>query len=169
MLALVFGILGVIVNMLIYLQKSGMKLLIFKLLSDLFWSLHYLCIAAYSASLIAAVNIFRELIFMYQYKKGIKNNGFLIIFLLIGIVTAALTWNGLGSILPTLVAALSTFGFWRSDPKLSRRLAFPSSGCMITYDIISGSVIGIVNEALALTASVIGIIREKKTDKEKTA
>lgn len=166
MFAWIFGILGVIVNMMIFQQKDGKKLLIFKLLSDLLWSLHYLCIAAYSASLIAAVNIFRELVFIYQDKKGKKSNGFLIIFLCAGIVTAALTWNGFGSILPTLVAALSTFSFWQSNPKLSRRLAFPISGCMMTYDIISGSVIGIFNEGFAISSAIIGIIREKKTEKE---
>ena len=162
MTAMIFGALGVAANILLYQQKSGKKLLAFKLISDILFALHYFFLNAYTAMCIALIAIVRELVFLKQNKNGTRKNVWLIVFFLCGIASAAVTWKGPTSILPALASAISIFSFWRGDPRLSRILAFPISGCMMTYDFTCGSVMGIVNETLTLISAAAGVIRFRR-------
>ena len=169
MTAMIFGALGVAANVLIYQQKSGKNLLAFKLISDVLWALHYFFLNAYTAMCIALIAIVRELVFLKQNKNDARKGIWLIVFLLCGIASAAVTWKGLPSILPALASAISIFSFWRGNPRLSRILAFPVSGCMMTYDFTCGSVMGIVNETLTLISAAAGVIRFRRERKSRPA
>ena len=161
----VFGILGIVANVLVYQQKKGKKLLFYKLISDFLWAAHYSCLFAWSAAAVAVFGIFREFVFSNQDKKWAQSKLWLMFFLMCSGAVAVLTWKGVFSILPAMASALSVISFWRSDPKLSRRMAFPISGCMLTYDLTCSSYTGIANEILTLVSSVIGIIRYSRTNK----
>lgn len=172
----IIGVIGIIVNALIYQQKNGKKLLLFKLASDIFWSLHYLLLGAYAGAAIAAVNIFRELLFLHQFKTGRSDKRFLILFLIIGeistVISAVISESPMkkwASILIAIAVIVSTYAFWKSEPKLSRSLAIPVSACMMTYDILVGSPIGIINECITLASTFYGIytkdIKHKRNDK----
>ena len=168
MTAMIFGALGVAANVLIYQQKSGKNLLAFKLVSDILWALHYFFMSAYTAMCIALIAVVRELVFLKQNRNDTRKSVWLLVFLLCGIASAAVTWKGLPSVLPALASALSIFSFWRGDPRLSRILAFPVSGCMMTYDFTCGSVMGIINETLTLISAAAGVIRFRRKQKEGT-
>ena len=162
MLSSILGALGIVANMLIYQQKSGKSLLIFKLVSDFLWAAHYFLISANAAAAIAAINIFREIVFFYQNKRQTSNRLWLIFFLVCSLVSAVLTWKNVFSLLPAAASAISVISFWRSSPKLSRALAFPISASMLTYDIGCGSYMGIINEILTLISATVGIFRYNK-------
>ena len=49
------GVFGIAANILIYQQKSGKKLLIFKMLSDILWASHYFLLNANTAAAAAVV------------------------------------------------------------------------------------------------------------------
>ena len=162
MITMLFGTLGVVVNILIYQQKSGKNLLAFKLISDVLWALHYFFMNAYTAMCISLIAIVRELVFLKQSNSGTQKRTWLIVFLLCGSASAVVTWKGLSSILPALASAISIFSFWRGNPRLSRILALPVSGCMMSYDFTCGSVMGIVNESLTLISATAGVIRFRR-------
>ena len=44
------GILGILTNIIIYQQKTRKRLLIWKLISDMIWIMHYWLLGAYSVS-----------------------------------------------------------------------------------------------------------------------
>lgn len=161
-MAYFIGVLGIIANMLIYQQKSGKKLILYKLISDILWALHYALLSAYSGAAIAVIGIFREIVFYNQDKKWAKSKLWLVFFLLCSVVSAAITWKSAYSILPAFASVLSVIGFWRANPRLSRGLSFPISFAMLTYDVTCNSYTGIVNEIFTLISSVIGIIRYSK-------
>ncbi|MCQ2432412.1 MAG: YgjV family protein [Clostridia bacterium] len=165
MAALLFGALGIIANIIIYQQKSGSSLIACKLISDVLWAIHYFFMHAYTGMCIAIIAIVRELVFLKQSEDNNRKHRFLIIFLLCGAASAAVTWKGPSSILPALASAISIFSFWRGNPDLSRILAFPISGCMLSYGISCGSDMSVINEVLTMVSSVWGIIlirRERK-------
>jgi len=166
-IALFFGALGVAANVLIYQQKNSKNLLLFKLVSDLLWALSYFFQAAYTGMCIALIAIIRELVFLKQAKGEKRSPVWLLVFLACGVVSAAATWSGPFSILPALASAISIFSFWRSRPGLSRVLAYPISGCMLSYDIGVGSVMGIVNELLTLCSTTLALIRLRRADRER--
>lgn len=165
MLAIFTGILGIAANCIIYQQKNGKNLLLWKLISDVLWLLHYLFLNAYSGCAVALIGVFRELVFYRENKKGQKRPFFLMFFIIVTICSSILTWKGIASIFPALASVISIVGFWKANPKISRKLAFPISGLMLSYDLTCNSYMGIVNEILTMCATAIAIIHNRKVDK----
>ncbi|MBP3375532.1 MAG: YgjV family protein [Clostridia bacterium] len=169
--ALVVGALGICANVFIYQQKSSKHLLVYKLISDVIWAVHYLLLGGYSGMAVACIGIVRESIFLNKKHKWAQSNLWLLLFVLLSIGSAALTWKSPLNLLPATASVLSVFGFWRANPKLSRALAYPISICMLTYDIFILSYMGIANEIFTLlsttVAIVITIVKAKKEIKEK--
>ena len=168
-IAQVVGALGILTNALIYQQKTRRRLIAFKLIADVIWGTHYAMLGAYSGMAICIIAVFRELIFINrEEKKWAQHIIWPIIFVSAALSTAALTWNGPLSILPAVASATSVIGFWIGKPRFSRILVFPITALMVTYDALSGSYAGLLNEAISVTSTVIGIIRldiKKKNEK----
>ena len=157
-LASVVGALGIGANVWIYQQKTGKRLLVFKLISDVLWALHYLLLGGFSGAAIASIGIIRESIFLHQKYKWAQSRLWLLLFVGLAVGSAALTWQSPMSILPAVASLLSVFGFWRNKPTLSKILAFPISFCMLTYDIYVWSYMGIANEAFTLVSATVAVI-----------
>ena len=154
----IFGFLGICCTVIIYQQKNRRSLLISKLLSDAVWLLHYLFLGAYSGAAIAAIGACRELVFVNRDKKWGKSKLWLPLFITVSIICTALTWKNVFSLFTCIASCTSVIGFYIGKPKLSRILSFPISACMLTYDIASNSIAGIINEIFALCSSILGII-----------
>ena len=168
MIAMLIGTLGIAANCVIYQQKNGKNLLLWKLISDILWFFHYLFLGAYSGSSVAIIAVFRELVFYKENQKERKNIFYLLFFLFAPILFTILTWNGVMSIFTALASIISIIGFWKANPVLSRVIAFPVSGLMLTYDVCCSSYVGIVNEVLTLFATTFAIIYnlyKRKVDK----
>ena len=164
-IASLVGALGIGANVLIYQQKTGKNLLIYKLISDILWATHYLILGGFSAFAIACIGIVRESIFLNQKHKWAQSRLWLWVFVALSLGSAMLTWKTVMNLLPTVASLLSVFGFWRSNPTLSKILAFPISFCMLSYDIYILSYMGIANEAFTLISAIISIIILLKTKK----
>lgn len=162
-IASLVGALGIGANVLIYQQKTGKNLLIYKLISDILWATHYLILGGFSAFAIACIGIVRESIFLNQKHKWAQSRIWLLVFVLLSLVSAALTWKTLMNVLPAIASVLSVFGFWRNNPTLSKILAFPISLCMLTYDLYIMSYMGIANETFTLLSATISVIILLKT------
>lgn len=156
--ATVFGALGVLANAIIYQQKTGTKLLIWKICSDVLWMLHYLILGGFSAAAIAFIGIVRESIFLNKKHAWARSRLWLLLFVALSISSAVLTWQSIISILPMTASVLSVFAFYRANPVLSRILAYPISLCMMIYDIFILSHMGIINETLTLISTTIAVV-----------
>ena len=168
MIAMLIGTLGITANCVIYQQKNGKNLLLWKLISDILWFFHYLFLGAYSGSAVAMIAVFREFVFYKENQKGRKILFYLLFFISITVFSAIFTWKGVISIFPAIASIISIIGFWKANPELSRVLAFPVSGLMLTYDLGCASYVGIVNEVLTLFATTFAIIYnlyKRKVDK----
>ena len=163
----VVGALGIAANVIIYQQKSGKKLVFWKLISDVLWALQYIMLGAYSGAAVAVIGIFREIVFYNNDKKWARSRLWLLFFICVSVLSGILTFKSVFSLLPMVASVLSILGFWRKSPSLSRVLAFPISASMLTYDIYAVSYMGIVNEVLTIISAIIGIKRYLKTKETK--
>ena len=166
MFAMLIGALGVGANCIIYQQKSGKKLLLWKLISDVLWFLHYLFLKAYSGSAVALIGVFRECIFYNENKKEKKNIFYPILFILITIASAILTWKNITGIFPMCASVMSIISFWKANPKFARIIAYPISGLMLSYNIGCMSYMGIISEIMTLIATTVAIIRMSRKDEK---
>lgn len=169
MLVFIFGLAGVLSTIFIYQQKTRIGLLIAKLISDVIWFMYYFLQAAYSGAAVAVIGIIREFIFINKEKKWAKHIAWLYIFLILAVVSAIFTWKSWFSILPMIASIVSVVSFWIGRPKISRILSFPISACMLSYDLLLTPIAiwGVVNEILAVSSSIFGLIRLDKNAKEK--
>lgn len=159
MIAQLIGALGIGANVIIYQQKNSKRLLLFKLLSDVLWFAHYMLLGAYSGAAIAFIGIFREFVFMNQNKKWASGYWWLIFFMICSLGSSVLTWKNIFCLLPAAASILSVISFWKNKPRLARYLALVISACMLTYDIVCGSYMGIANEIFTICSAVFGIVR----------
>lgn len=160
------GYIGTFVNLVIYQQKTGMKILLFKLISDIIWAVHYLLLGAISGFCIAAIGIVRESVFMIIDRNSKAGKIWLVVFACVAVISAAFTWKSVISFLPATASVISVISFFFAKPKLSRILSFPISLCMGIYSFSSGSYAGVTNEILTVISSCLGMLRLDKNNKE---
>ena len=154
-----FGALGIGANILIYQQKTGQRLIAYKLISDVLWALHYFFLGAYSGIVVAVIAALREFVYLFKEKKWASFRGMPIVFMLISIGLGIWAWGGYASLLTIAASLIAIGGFWKKSPRLSRILAFPIAISLLTYDILCGSYLGIINECVSMISATVGIIR----------
>ena len=160
------GYIAIVTSMLIYQQKTRKNLLICKAVTDALWIIHYFLLGAYTGALVTCVALVREVVFFRSDWHNKNSKRILVIFLCVSILCTALTWDGVFSIFAMLCSMLSIVSFWIGEPKVSRIMAFPISGCMLIYGVSNGSVAVLINEVLVIVSSAIGIMKhdlKKKT------
>lgn len=155
----IIGFMAIAVNIIIYQQKTRSRLLMCKLLSDVLWFLHYFMISMYTGAFAAAIGFCRELVFINNKSKWAQSGVWIYVFISMALVSGAISYSSLFSIFPVCASVISIVSFWQKKPSRIRLLALPVSFCMITYDIYAHSYAGIVNEILAISSAVLGIIR----------
>ena len=84
--------------------------------------------------------------------------------MMIGI--GALSWQGNVSLIPIIALAANTVFMSFGKPQVLRGSVLVTSNMMIVYNILVFSIGGIVNEAIAVMSSVIGLVRFKNTNRE---
>ena len=160
----IIGFIAIGANFIIYQQKNEKNLLIWKLSSDILWLIHYLLISAHSAAAVAVASSVREIALLKSGDSVSMKKRWMAVFIVFSIVSGILTWKGVFSIFPCIASILANISFCLSVPKLSRIISFPISGCMLTYDVFSGSISGIVNEVFTMISSIIGIYVNDRTN-----
>ena len=167
-LADILGISGIFVAVVLYQQKKRESMLIYKMILDIIWALHYCCIGAFSGAAVAVIAALREIVFVKRDPKKKGSIVWLPVFITVAIVSTVLTWKNIFSIFTLVASCVAVVSFFIGNPKLSRILAFPVSASMLTYDVACGSVAGILNESFAMISSAIGIWRhDRKVQSEK--
>ena len=164
MLAFVLGVICIIINFLIYQQKSGKRLLVLKLVSDIFWCAHYFSLYAYTGAFVALLGAVREVVFIKVDRKSKISKFFLAFFCVLSLAIAVFTWKNIFSAFPAIASILSVISFYMANPQISRIMSFPISSCMFTYSLISNSFAGVINEIITVTSSIIGIIKKEKNN-----
>ena len=148
--------------MLIYQQKTRKNLLICKAMTDVLWIIHYFLLGGYTGALVTCEALVREVVFFRTDLRSKNGKPILVCFLCVSAVCAALTWGNIFSVFAMLGSMLSIVSFWLGEPKVSRIMAFPISGCMLIYGVANGSVAVLINEVLVMLSSVVGILKHDR-------
>ena len=158
----VAGYIAIVASMLIYQQKTRKNLLICKAVADVLWIIHYFLLGGYTGAIVTCVALVREVVFFRTDLRSKNSKLILACFLCVSVVCAALTWGNIFSVFAMLGSLLSIVSFWLGEPKVSRIMVFPISGCMLIYGVANGSVAVLINEVLVMLSSVIGILHHDR-------
>lgn len=158
--AYIFGIGALVALFSIYQQSSRRKLIISKLIADICWVVHYLCLGAYGGAIPNFVGIFRELVFVNRENKKWAN--WVIwpfVFIVTNFVLGFRTFSSPINLLPILGSALVTVALWLKKPNLTKILSFPVSTAFLIYDIFVHSWIGVLSETISLISIILALVK----------
>ena len=153
------GILGIAATVMIFQQKERKPLLYWKLVTDVFWLLHYLFLGAYAACVTTVVSIFRSAVLLHADRKWAQSPAWLYIFLGTSLTLTLLVWQDMYSLLTLAGSFLSITAYWMKKPRITRLLSLPSAACILVYNIAYHSREGVLCDTFLIISAIVGIIR----------
>ena len=136
----IIGLLAVISALGIYGYKSRKKILLAKLIADGLWAIHFLLLGATTGGVLNVVNAFRDGVFYNKdSKKWAGSKIWVLVFILVGIISGLMSWEGYFSLLPIIGSSISIIGLWCSDSFMLRVVSFFAISLWLIYAAISGS------------------------------
>lgn len=164
-----FGILGILTTVIIYQQKENQRMLVWKLISDLFWVLHYLALGANSVAVVTIVAIMRSIVLLCRRYRWAQSRAWLAVFMVSSFVLSVLAYKDWTSLLPMIGSQACIIAYWIGKPKVTRIISIPSALMFLVNVTLNGSLWGMLCESFLLASAIIGFIRHDVARKPKTA
>ncbi len=158
-------------------RKLGRKtVVLFNVLINFFWGIHYLLLEAYSGAACAAICTVMITVFYFKGKtKFLSSYALPIVFSVVFIAFGLLTYQNIFSIIPIVGNVIMTFAFF-SDTEIEIKTCFVIIAALLTaYNGIIGSLLGCLGQVLSLVSNIFFVVRyhiqkrrQKPADKELT-
>lgn len=155
----IIGIAAMIFSVFSFQMNKHKHIMIMQILATSLLGLQYFMLGAYTGMAVDAVAAIRGIVFYNKDKKWASSNIWIAVFIVMFIVSGIFTWQGPSSLLMTGAMILNTFSFSFTKPKLVRSTILISSPLVLIYNIITGSIGGIINEICVELSSVVGLLR----------
>lgn len=92
----------------------------------------------------------------------------LIVFFILIIISAILTYNGPKSLFSVFATIIATIAIWQKSSKIYKLLGIPISILWLLYNIALKSIFGIILESILLVSIIIGYLIDLKKQKKTT-
>ena len=158
-----FGILGILTTVVIYQQKENQRMLVWKLISDLFWVLHYLALGANSVAVVTIVAIMRSVVLLCRRYRWAQSRAWLAIFMISSFVLSVLAYKDWTSLLTMFGSQACIVAYWIGI------ISIPSALMFLVNVTLNGSLWGMLCESFLLASAIVGFIRHDVARKPKTA
>ena len=160
----IFGVVATCLTFLSYQASTKRNLLIIQSLGTMCTAISYLFLGATSGFVLNIVCIIRNVVFYFQ-KQGSKASLISgVAFAVVMVVLGAFFWQGWVSILIIVALAANTVFLSFGKLQLLRKSILATSTIVLVYNVFVFSVGGIINEALTIVSSIIGLIRFYKSE-----
>ena len=177
--AQIFGILGMICNILVFQQKTHKRVLIWQFFAAAVFAANYFLLGAVVGGMLNLVGALRAVVFFFKEHTKANSIWWLIFFICAFAVSYPLAFLAFGKeqtvknfiieILPVIAMIIATISLRLGSAKAVRSLGLISSPMWLIYNCFSGSIGAIASEILNLISIVVGIIRfDIKRDKNDT-
>lgn len=166
----ILGIIAPIITFVSYQVNSKKKLLILQTAATLSTCLSYMFLGASSGFALNIVCIIRNIAFFFQDSKSKLNMISSCILAVIMGGLGFLSWEGPISLLVIIALAANTIFMSFGNAQLLRKSVICTSSMILIYNIFieNPTIGGIINESVAIIASIIGIITFIKMKKDIT-
>ena len=158
----IFGLIAVVISFVAYQMPTQKKILFMNMLVTVAILLNYAFLGATTGVILNVVCFIRNIIFMNRDKKifSYKFYPYLLMVIIGGL--SFLTSEGAHSILITIGLIINTFALSFTNPQATRYCMAISCSFIFAYNIFVFSIGGMINEAVAIISSILGIIRYRK-------
>ena len=183
------GFVAIFVNIISVQFNTYKKIMFFKTLGSILFTLQYLFLGAYAGMVMDFIGLIRNIVFTSVVRKNKSTKPYIIFFsiltFVLGVLTIILTWEKsiiavskwssnfkiitiitiLISVFSIVAKLLTTVAYGINNPHKIRMLNLPSSCCWIVYNFIVISLAGIANEIFVISSIIIAEIRYKNDRK----
>ena len=166
--AQIIGVFGLICSLLSFQMKNRKWIMAFQMTASLSFSTQLFMLGAVTGGCVDMISFIRTMIFSQNSKKWASSPVWLYVFIVIMILTGILTWQNAWDILPIAGSILSTVALWMKREKHIRLISLTVGPCWLVYNLVKGAWSGALNEVLAMTSIMIGLIRNDREKKNKT-
>lgn len=140
-------------------QKDRRKILLLVVAECFLHAIHYFMLGALTGAFINIIGMARSGSFIYKDKnKFMKTFTLPVIFLVIYVINAILTWEGFITVLPTLGSMIVCVTTWQNNTKNIRRYGVVVQILWLAYAIYLGSYMVIVSEIILIISTIWSII-----------
>lgn len=168
--AQIVGIAGIVCSLLSFQQKERKMVMLFQMFASALFCIQLFMVNAITGAaldLISSVRTILFAIFMHSNKKWASSPVWPALFITALVITGIFTWQDGWSILPILGSVLSTVALWMKKASHIRLISLSVGPCWMIYNMVTGAYSGALNELMAMTSIVIGMLRHDR--KQKTA
>ena len=155
------GFAGLAMFVISFQLRSNRALFLTQSLGSVMFGVQFLLLGSLTGCLSLMLVIVRNLMLMrYMEWAWVRWKGWIAVFSAFSIAILIFTWDGPISILPYLAVQVGTIMYWTNNAR-NIRLAnlFCASPCWLTFDIIVGSIGGILNETILIISILVSIYR----------
>lgn len=158
MIGQLLGLVAVLLTFISYQAKTQKQILLIQTAATLFMALHYALIGASSGLSLNVICLLRNITYFFKEKRPFSSPVIPYLFSAAMVVYGILTWQAFYSCFIIVGLAINTVALSRT-PQTLRKSILLTSTLVLIYNIFVFSIGGIINEIVAITSSVIGLIR----------
>jgi hypothetical protein len=158
-IAQIIGFIGLFTAVLSFQQKQRKGILFFQILASAAYFFHFLLLGALTGAVMNIIGATRNWVFYHKDKPWANKIVWLYFFLAIYTLSTALTWKNAYSLLPMIGMYAGTVSYWLKTPKYIRITILLSPPCWFTYNLICGSIPGMLTEIFTAVSVIIALIR----------
>lgn len=175
-IAQIFGFIALIVYCISIQASKRENLLKALVICNIFYSLQYLMLNAYSALFVGIIAVVRSIVFVkYEISNKRVDLWVLLLLLAITVYSGILSYDGPISLIPIITGIMYTTAVWQPNLKIFRINVLINSSSWIFYNYNVGAYVSIIACIIELVFGIIAVIRldilkkkEKTSDKDKT-
>lgn len=158
------GIAATLVTFASYQFNTKRVLLIIQTVATLCTCLSFLFLGATTGFALNIVCLVRNVIFYFQSERPKLQHISAVLLAIVMVVLGALSWQGWISLLMIVALAANTIFMSLRNLQLFRKSILLTSSMILLYDVFIFSIGGILNEALSIISSTVGLVRYRKKD-----
>ncbi len=157
-IAEIIGVIGIVCSLLSFQCEQRKKVMLFQVTASFMFTTQLFLVGAMTGACLDLINFVRSLIFSID-KKWARSKWWLVLFMVILVGSGIATWKDAYSILPIIGSLLSTVALWMKTSKKIRLISFFSGPCWLVYNMVNGAYSAAINEVIAMTSILIGMLR----------
>lgn len=160
----IISLIAVILSFVTYQMKSKNGIMVMLSIATGISCIAYALLGGTVALVLNLVSIVRNICFYHKDKKILSSKAVPIVLALIMGVLSIFTWEGAHSTFFVVGLMLNTLAMGYFNAQNLRWSILLTSSLILIYNLFIPSIGGTINEVVAITSAVIGIIRYRKKD-----
>lgn len=165
----IIGIAAMICSVSSFQLNKHKHIMLVQIAATALFGLQYFLLGAYTGLALDIAGVLRDIVFYNKDKKWASSNWWTVFWAAVMLVVGIFSYQNWISIFMIAAMVLNTISFSFTKPKLVRTTILISSPLLLAYNILTGSIGGIINELFCEISSIVGILRYDVKRKDKKA